>query len=75
MSGIDIHSLTWRTIESWVKKEIETARDQLEAPGRGQESTEDLRGQIHALRRVLALAKPKEVFPSEAPDYGLATDI
>lgn len=59
---IDPNSETWKTVEAWALKHIETARDRLEGgvlPPNGTGSPDGLSGRCGALRELLSLAKPK----------------
>jgi len=59
---IDRHSDTWTTVSKHAEKELQEARERLEAPGMDQGVTEGLRGTIKALKSVLALAEAKPGF-------------
>lgn len=59
---IERNSKTWETVSKHVEKELQEARERLEAPGMDQGITEGLRGSIKALRGVLALAEDKPGF-------------
>jgi len=58
---IDVHSDTWREIESRLKQRIETQRTLIESPMLGELETEHARGRIAAYREILRFptaAKP-----------------
>lgn len=54
---IAVHERSWLTVESHAKAEIARLGARLEQTGLAQELTENLRGQIAALRGVLKLAE------------------
>ena len=54
----EIQSLTWTAIAAWANEQIESLRKQNDAPQTPDE-TAALRGQIRALKRLLAL--PEEL--------------
>lgn len=66
--SIDTTSRDWRMIERWARDGIESARDALESAGLDPTETERLRGQVQALRALLALAEPKNA-PLSPVDY------
>jgi hypothetical protein len=68
---IDPHSETWRDVEAWARKEIESLRDRLELDQAPIMAAED-RGAIHALRELLALTASEPPINTEPPvDYGV----
>ena len=67
--SIDTNSATWAAVKAHVDKAIEAARQQLEAAGLGPVETESIRGEIKALRGVLAMVTPQPGFESTDPGY------
>ena len=66
---IDPFSDTWKTVEAWALKQIESARDRLEggmSPPSGPGSNDGMSGRCGALRELLSLDKPKPVMQDEA---------
>lgn len=59
MTGAPLAPPTWRRVSDWAEAEINRARVKLEVVGLGPEDTNALRGEIRALKKLLAL-------PSEA---------
>lgn len=51
---IDFHSSTWRAVKKFCEAEIAAARTRLEQVGLEQSKTDALRGEIGAMRAVLA---------------------
>lgn len=68
VTHLDPTSRDWRSIERWARDGIEKARDALESAGLDPTETERLRGQVLALRALLALAEPKNA-PLSPVDY------
>jgi hypothetical protein len=66
---IDPNSGTWHAIKAHAETEIEDALRRLESPGLDAAQTEFVRGQIKALRKILALAQPRPSIPAPAPAY------
>lgn len=66
---IDPHSPTWRLVKALAEKDIASSQSRLEASGCDIATTENLRGQIKALRNILALAEPQPTIPSSDPLY------
>lgn len=66
---IDINSTTWAAIKAHADKQIERALKQIEVTGLSQDETENLRGQIKALRGVLAMGVPAKQFTTTDPLY------
>lgn len=62
IEGIEPNSPTWRAIHDHVTAEIEKARVRIETPGMASVETENLRGAIAALRRLIAQDHPKPNF-------------
>lgn len=65
---IDIHSLTWRSVEAWAEDEISQTHERLEQTGLTQQATEYERGRIAALRDLLRLKEPPHL-PEPAVTY------
>lgn len=57
--AIETQSPTWIATVDWAKKEIETARDQLESPSLDEKATAIIRGRVKAIKDLLALAESK----------------
>jgi hypothetical protein len=57
---IEPHSQTWVTVSEFAAKAIEDARLTLEQPGLDPQRSDYARGEIGALKAVLALAEPKQ---------------
>jgi hypothetical protein len=67
---IERESLTWRALAKHIDTEIESARKRIEEPGRDPITTEFERGQIKALRKILALADPlPPILTAPSVDY------
>jgi len=68
---IDIHSSTWRAVAEAARAHIAEAQDQLELPGLDPVTTEKLRGEILAMRRILALPEPRRMPVVQTDTYGI----
>ena len=55
MSGINLHSATWKTVEDWSKSELHDAQKMLESFESDIERTQFTRGYIKALRGLSQL--------------------
>ena len=70
---IETHSQTWRTVEENCRALIEVLRDDIERKGLRDTDSEFIRGQIYALREVLAMPAvipaPEATEPPEPAPY------
>lgn len=66
LEGIEKASLTWRTLQDWIDKEIETMHTQNEDANLTAEATLALRTRIFTLREIAALTDPPKPPTAEA---------
>ncbi len=72
MTAIDPHSQTWIAVDAWARQRLADMGRALESPAMLPEHTAFTRGQIAAIRQLLAIAEPPQVTPQHSgPDYGL----
>jgi len=64
---IDVHSATWRYVAAWAAGRLTSARARLETPAIDPAATEQLRGEIAALKALAALAEPRRAYVTEKP--------
>lgn len=66
---IDTASRTWRAVQDWATDRLAAARRRLEQRGLEGGDTEFERGQIDALRSLLAVPEPTKEIPPTSPRY------
>lgn len=66
---IDTNSATWAAVEDACKAEIDACLTRLTRTGLPLPETEFERGNLSALRRILALAERRETYAYEPPRY------
>lgn len=64
-SRIDTHSFTWAAVKHLADEEIDQASQILEAVGVDERTADTARGQIKAMRAILALAEQDSEHVSE----------
>ncbi len=67
---MDKNSETWREVSAYAETVLTAAATRLETFGVGPEETGSLRGQILAMRTLLAWAEPELRVVAESEDYG-----
>lgn len=71
MNRIDRYSETWAAIEAHATSTIEKCQRSLEASLLSERASDELRGEIKALRTVLALQAPaRKILDDDNPRYG-----
>lgn len=66
LTGIDVHSQTWRNLVDWAHAELEEIGSLLETPGLPGFETEFLRGRASQLRGLLKSTEPSKI-PVQRP--------
>lgn len=59
----------WREVSSIIEQRLEDVRSRLEAPGISRDEAQLLRGEISAMKAILALPETGKVAESTDPDY------
>ena len=71
---VDAYSETWIEVRDRAVALIDAARSRLEQVDQSQNESQFLRGKIAACREILAMAQPKPVDYSKAPEELKARD-
>lgn len=69
--AIERQSLTWKAIEAHCREKLSAKGAELERSGIDLASTENIRGEISALRQILALAAPLKFEVPAQDNYGM----